>query len=189
MERRSFDRHRSTYALRDGFRNFFLYIPNLIFYGEREWIFFLARGEEISHRKRYVSVHWNTGGGKKDERGWNSYFARLQTRWFRSRERDLVDIDTIESYTRLLRSYESFLNASTKLTYIGSISINDKGGRKKRRETRDRAREFQPFLTILGGTWLDIREDSLSLSLCLSALCSPIIGTENGLLSTVTYKQ
>lgn len=51
---------------------------------------------------------------------------------------DLVDIDPIESYARPLRSIESFLNASAKLTYIRSITINDK--EKKRHEIRSSVR-------------------------------------------------
>lgn len=52
---------------------------------------------------------------------------------------DLVDIDPIESYARPLRSFESFLNASAKLTYIRSIAINDKE-KKKRHEIRSSVR-------------------------------------------------
>lgn len=48
---------------------------------------------------------------------------------------DLVDIDPIESYARPLRSFESFLNASAKLTYIRSIAINDKEKKEKTRNT------------------------------------------------------
>lgn len=92
--------------------------------------------------RRYVNVLSKQGRGKRETR-WKlklvcaSPACRVDD--FVGTALDLVDIDPIESYARPLRSFESFLNASAKLTYIRSITINDKG-EKKRHEIRSSVR-------------------------------------------------
>ena len=94
----------------------------------------LVREEEISPSRTLAFIETYRRGRKKK--------SEVETRASPDYKledfvRDLVDIDTIVVVSRTLGSYESFLNASTKLTYIRLISINDKEGGEKRREAEN----------------------------------------------------
>lgn len=163
---------------------FFIYSESFLRYWERELIFrfsfFLVSGKRFSCNVT-LTFHRN----KEEETRWKLKLVctplACRVDDFVGTTLDLVDIDPIESYARPLRSFESFLNASAKLTYIRSIAINDKG---KKDTKYDRVCEFRCEIpTMLGTTWLDIHEDHAEKIMLAN------YQARNGSLSLVAHKQ